>query len=275
MTDAIETLRKAGFRDHDNYPGCPYNEGACPGNELKPVHVFHLFDLFSHRAVAETHGVTKGSQQHHDLRLHRKSNVLWRLPNFTVQTEANEADENFMLTLDRRLRWKGVHRPKNKDHPPTKNPLVIPTPARYAEALIYLKARDEHFNKCEIDWDEILTEHFRTYLYVAEYGDLFDLDANQKTLSETCREWWEACRTASYTGESSIKARKRLEKELSREFAALYPGRSDEPKPIPFEGHGEQSSRQQMSPSPLFSYSTEEIFPLSESDKALDTEASV
>ncbi|GLA47020.1 hypothetical protein AnigIFM63604_000504 [Aspergillus niger] len=275
MTDAIETLRKAGFRDHDNYPGCPYNEGACPGNELKPVHVFHLFDLFSHRAVAETHGVTKGSQQHHDLRLHRKSNVLWRLPKFTVQTEANEADENFMLTLDRRLRWKGVHRPKNKDHPPTKNPLVIPTPARYAEALIYLKARDEHFNICEIDWDVILTEHFGTYLYVAEYGDLFDLDANQKTLSETCREWWEACRTATYTGESSIKARRRLEKELSREFAALYPGRSDEPKPIPFEGHGEQSSRQQMSPSPLFSYSTEEIFPLSESDKALDTEASV
>ncbi|GFN14132.1 similar to An13g01740 [Aspergillus tubingensis] len=272
VKDAIEILRKAGFKDDDNYPGCPYNGGACPVNELKPVHVFHLFDSFSHTRLEELANVTKGPQLHHDLRLHCKSNVYWKLPKFTVQTEANEADENFMLSLDRRLRWEGVHRPNVKDHPPTKNPLVLPTPARFAEALVYLKVRDEHFKITEIDWEEILKEHFKPILYVAHYGAVFELDAKRKTLSETCREWWESCRTGEYTSITSTKLLDKLEKEIRVEM-----GVSGEPEPIPLDSHWGQENPpdNRTSVSPRAPYSTDDEagpFRMSESDRAVDTD---
>ena len=272
MKDAIEILRKAGFKDDDNYPGCPYNGGACPVNELKPVHVFHLFDSFSHTRLEEFLNVTKGPQLHHDLRLHCKSNVYWKLPKFTVQMEANEADENFMLSLDRRLRWEGVHRPSVKDHPPTKNPLVLPTPARFAEALVYLKVRDEHFKITEIDWEEILKENFKPILYVAHYGAVFELDAKRKTLSETCREWWESCRTGEYTSITSTKLLDKLEKEIRVEM-----GVSGEPEPIPLDSHWGQENppNNRTSVSPRAPYSTDDEagpFRMSESDRAVDTD---
>ncbi|RAH59709.1 hypothetical protein BO85DRAFT_510679 [Aspergillus piperis CBS 112811] len=272
VEDAIETLRKAGFKDDDNYPGCPYNGGACPVNELKPVHVFHLFDSFSHTRLEEKAGVKKGPQLHHDLRLHCKSNVYWKLPKFTMQTEANEADESFMLTLDRRLREEGVHRPNVKDYPPTKNPLVLPTPARFAEALVYLKVRNEHFKTNEIWWEEYLEEHFKTYLYVAPYGDLFDLDAKQRTLSETCRRWWETCRTGEYTSIPSSKLLDELEKEIRLEM-----GVSGEPEPIPLDSHWGQENppENRTSISPRAPYSTDDEagpFRMSESDRAVDTD---
>ncbi|GKZ50920.1 hypothetical protein AbraIFM66951_004615 [Aspergillus brasiliensis] len=246
---AIETLRKAGFRDEDKYPGCPYSEGAYPDNELKPFHVFHLFDLFAEREMNLYHGY-RGPRQHHDLRIHRKSDVLWRLPKFTVQTEINEEDENFMPTLDHRLHSEGVHRPRN--HPPTRNPLILPTPARLAEALINLKK----------------------FFYVGRYGDLFKLDPKKKTLSETCREWWESCRLTEYKSDESTKLREKLEKELSREVTASIPatGVPDEPETKPLSGHWGRPA-QQSSPSILSANATDsdDIFPFSESDKAIDS----
>ncbi|PYI09164.1 hypothetical protein BO78DRAFT_308806 [Aspergillus sclerotiicarbonarius CBS 121057] len=187
MGRAVKALREAGYNNHPKHVGCWYRNRFTDDFRrvpCNPAHVFHFQQRIWERRTRRFHL---------DLRLYRKSEYFWALPEIPL-AGASENNRHYIWTDDPRL---PRHHPEDRQSlgafPYQMPPVMIPSPARVIEAVIRLKARDRKRPCRGRVWDLTLAHFMNVGTKEITpggpspiYGPLYDPDAFECIF----REWW-------------------------------------------------------------------------------------
>ncbi|PWY77291.1 hypothetical protein BO94DRAFT_588624 [Aspergillus sclerotioniger CBS 115572] len=201
LEQAIAILRDNGYDDSFHQKCTTIDEERQKQYEahMKPAHWFHLYDrtpVHSYRLTGHDFSIPLQStaKEHVDLRLYRMSEYFWVLPNIPLAVDWVPNDRNYIQTDDPRLPVRAPHKePDFGAFPPHIPAVIMPSPARVIEAIIWLKARDSKLccrGRC---WNLM----FAYVMYIgrkANYvdipppisGPLYDIDAFEQVF----HEWW-------------------------------------------------------------------------------------
>ncbi|PLN81301.1 hypothetical protein BDW42DRAFT_185500 [Aspergillus taichungensis] len=196
MDAAVQALKDAGFSDGDGKEFI----GKCHWLEQKkeevrdtapwPAHWFH-----AHSAPWEPDNLTSEDDYytmlrgriHGDICLHRKSEVLWALPDPSLEDPAPD-DPNYMLATDPRLPEGGIPGFGRGRYTVPGCRVQIPTPSGFTESLILNKVRDYEMVDRGFFW-----ENYLIYMGQYAYQKAIDEDfLSPATLDPSLGKVWKA-----------------------------------------------------------------------------------